>query len=716
MITVLYVDDESDLLEIGKVFLEQSGEIEVTTLTSANEALRQLSRQKFDAIISDYQMPGMDGIEFLKQVRGSGNPVPFIIFTGRGREEIVIQAINAGVDFYLQKGGEPASQFAELENKVRHAVRRSAAETALFESEKRLADIIDFLPDATFAIDTDGQVIAWNRAIEEMTGIPAKDMMGKRDYAYAIPFYGKPRPILIDLVFESDETISRHYTNIFRSGDAISAETDLPHPRGNKIAVLAKASPLCNQNGEVTGAIESIRDITQWKQAEQELRAAYEQLTATEEELRSQYGDLADREKQIRESETKFRTIFDNSPYVIMINDRKTGNFISVNPAFLHESGLSESEIYGKNFFEIGLVQEDEFRQIQATMAEKGKIENMPLTITVKDGTKIHTLFSSLPITINTCPAFLTIGVDVTEQKRNQDILAERERQLDEITSNIPGVVFQFYARADGSMGFYYVSRYVRDLLGISNDVADFFQRFSDLVHPEDRAEFRNSILTAIRNAQTWVFEGRLVKPSGETIWFHGSSSPVRHGTELVYSGVGLDITKQKQTDDALVRSEASLSSIFHAVPVGIGLIANRTFLRVNDRLCEITGYSQDELIGRNTRMLYLNEDDYIHVGKMRAQAQDRDVTDAFDTKWRCKDGTVRDIRIHGAVTDRSDPEAPMTFSALDISDEKRAKDDLRSAYEQLRITEEELREQYEELARNQEMLRKSRENQPRDR
>ncbi|MEN6610997.1 MAG: PAS domain S-box protein [Methanoregulaceae archaeon] len=708
MITALYVDDEPDLLEIGKVFLEQSGEFEVVTLTSAEDALPKLSQKKYDAIISDYQMPGMDGIEFLKRVRESGNSVPFIIFTGRGREEIVIQAINAGVDFYLQKGGDPASQFAELENKVRQAVRRSAAERALFESEKRLADIIDFLPDATFAIDTDGQVIAWNRAIEEMTGIPAKDMLGKREYAYAVPFYGKPRPILIDLVFEPDEALSRHYTNIFRSGDAISAETDLPHPRGNKIVVLAKASPLRNQNGDVTGAIESIRDITEWKQAENELRAAYEQLTAAEEELRSQYDDLAEREKLIRESETKFRTIFDNSPYVIMINDRVTGNFISVNPAFLRQSGFSEAEIYAKNFFDLGLVSREEFGQLQAILAQKGKIENIPLTITVKDGTKIHTLFSSLPITIHNKPALLTIGVDVTEQKRNQDALAERERQLDEITSNIPGVVFQFYARSDGSMGFYFVSSYVHDLLGISNDLSDFFPRFMELVHPEDREEFKNSIETAIRNGEDWVFEGRIVKSSGETIWFHGSSSPVHHGTELVYSGVGIDITQQKLTGNALLETEASLSSIFHAVPVGIGLIENRTFLRVNDRLCEITGYSREELLGKNTRFLYLNDEDYICVGKMRAQAQVQDVTDAFETKWRCKDGSVRDIRIHGAVTDRSNPEAPMTFSALDITDEKHVRDELLSAYERLRTTEEELREQYEELAGNREMLRKS--------
>ena len=85
-IHVLYVDDESDLLEISKLFLERSGQFSVDIITSAPAALTQLNSKTYDAIISDYQMPEMDGIEFLKKVRTSGNSIPFILFTGRGRE------------------------------------------------------------------------------------------------------------------------------------------------------------------------------------------------------------------------------------------------------------------------------------------------------------------------------------------------------------------------------------------------------------------------------------------------------------------------------------------------------------------------------------------------------------------------------------------------------------------------------------------------------
>ncbi|NMB77602.1 MAG: response regulator, partial [Methanomicrobiales archaeon] len=137
MISVLYIDDEPSLLEIARIFLEETGDFTVTTMTSAEEALASGAARSCDAIISDYQMGGMDGIAFLQAVRQEHPDVPFILFTGRGREAVVIEALNNGADFYLQKGGDPQAQFAELENKVRYAVARRRAEQELSASEER---------------------------------------------------------------------------------------------------------------------------------------------------------------------------------------------------------------------------------------------------------------------------------------------------------------------------------------------------------------------------------------------------------------------------------------------------------------------------------------------------------------------------------------------------------------------------------------------------
>jgi DNA-binding response OmpR family regulator len=139
MISVLYVDDEPALLELGKIFLEAGGEFTVDTLTSAEKALGLLKSIRYDAIISDYQMPGMDGIEFLKVLRGSGNTTPLIIFTGKSREEILIQALNEGADYYLQKGGELKPQFAELAHMIKLAVRKQQADRTIININRLYA-------------------------------------------------------------------------------------------------------------------------------------------------------------------------------------------------------------------------------------------------------------------------------------------------------------------------------------------------------------------------------------------------------------------------------------------------------------------------------------------------------------------------------------------------------------------------------------------------
>ena len=128
--SVLYVDDEPDLLELGKLFLEQTGQFSVSAATSGATAIEMMKHQKFDAIVSDYQMPECNGIQFLRHLRGHSD-IPFILFTGKGREEVVIDAINTGADFYLKKGGDSKAQFAELGHKIIQAVTHRRAEQAL---------------------------------------------------------------------------------------------------------------------------------------------------------------------------------------------------------------------------------------------------------------------------------------------------------------------------------------------------------------------------------------------------------------------------------------------------------------------------------------------------------------------------------------------------------------------------------------------------------
>jgi PAS domain S-box-containing protein len=152
---------------------------------------------------------------------------------------------------------------------------RRMAEDALKDSERRLADIINFLPDATFVINRDGVVIAWNRAIEKMTGIKAANILGKGNYEYALPFYQMRRPILIDLILKPDLGLEKEYERIkWQEDGTLVGDSFNSDMRGRPAYLLGSAGVLYDSEGTIYGAIESIRDITDRKMAEEDLKSA----------------------------------------------------------------------------------------------------------------------------------------------------------------------------------------------------------------------------------------------------------------------------------------------------------------------------------------------------------------------------------------------------------------------------------------------------------
>jgi len=173
--------------------------------------------------------------------------------------------------------------------------KRKQAEEALKESQQQFSDIINFLPDATFVINEEGKVIAWNRAMEEMTGVRAKDALGKGDYEYAISFYEIPRPLLIDLALRFTEESEKRYDFVKRKGNVLLAETEAT-VRGVPLTLWAKAGPLYDSRGNVTGAVESIRDITELKQAQRSLQKAHDEL---EVKIRERTAKLENANKEL---------------------------------------------------------------------------------------------------------------------------------------------------------------------------------------------------------------------------------------------------------------------------------------------------------------------------------------------------------------------------------------------------------------------------------
>ena len=261
---MLLVDDESSLLEIIKLVSEQSNEMTVQTVLSAQEALNILQGKTFDAIIVDYAMPDINGIEFLKILRSKGNATPIIIFTAVGHEQAAIDALNNGANFFLKKGDSPRMQFRELVTIVKQTVEQNFIGRSMGTTQRIISDIINFSSDPSFAIDRDGKVMAWNDSMEQLTGVHASVIIGKGDLAHSEPFFGVRKKMLVDLLFEPDDEIKRlEYMLVSRvTKGMIIAVTQGQKKNGGSWTIWAKAKPVYDGRGEFIAAISSVRDVT----------------------------------------------------------------------------------------------------------------------------------------------------------------------------------------------------------------------------------------------------------------------------------------------------------------------------------------------------------------------------------------------------------------------------------------------------------------------
>jgi PAS domain S-box-containing protein len=163
-IRVLHVDDEPGFAETAAAFLEREDDrFEVETATGVAEGMDRLDETDPDCIVSDYDMPGRDGIEFLEAVRERRPDLPFVLFTGRGSEEIASRAISAGVTEYLQKGGG-TDQYTVLANRIENSVRAFRAETAANRTEERYHNLVDTAPIPIMVFDREGLLVYSNDA------------------------------------------------------------------------------------------------------------------------------------------------------------------------------------------------------------------------------------------------------------------------------------------------------------------------------------------------------------------------------------------------------------------------------------------------------------------------------------------------------------------------------------------------------------------------
>ena len=405
MVLVLYVDDDECLLDICQAFLGRRGNIVVDTATSVDDGLRLIAEKDYDAIISDYEMPVRNGIEFLKILRSQGNRTPFIIFTGRGREEIMIEAFDSGADSYIQKGGEPKSQFAELIHKVTRAVGRGQSERALENSNSLLRATLEATADGIVVVDSSGLITTFNQKFLQMWGLPGDHNAMKTEGE----FLRHARQMVCDFAaFESPHRAIR--------SNPESGSYDIIQCRDGR--TFRRFSQAQKINQRIVGRVWSFRDITGQNRTELELRAACGQLAAAEEELKRKYSELEQSTGLLRESEEKYRGVFQAETYPLLLVDRQTLEILDLNTAAAGLYGYGREEMLRLTFYHLSA------ETVQTTEKIREQSPEIQLHFhRKKDTTIFPTEISTSRLSIGIRPVLIVAIHDISRTKQIEDTL-----------------------------------------------------------------------------------------------------------------------------------------------------------------------------------------------------------------------------------------------------------------------------------------------------
>jgi PAS domain S-box-containing protein len=573
-------------------------------------------------------------------------------------------------------------------------VERRQVQNALRDSEQRLADIINFLPDATVAVNTEGTVIAWNRAIEEVTGVPAADMAGRGNYEYALPFYGHRRQLLIDLILESEEVIQRgEYAIIKKDGDVLIAETAAAAVRGVPKIFLCKASLLYNKEGSVAGAIESIRDITEARRAEDELRAAYEQISASEEETRQQYKDLelnqirlreaneqiSAQEEELRgqydemsalqqrtaESQQMLAQVLNTVPVRVFWKDRDL-RYLGCNEPFARDAGFSTpDDLTGKTDFEMAWKEQAELYRADDRIVIESGIPKIGYEEpqTTPDGSRIWLRTSKIPLQNPDGSITGVLGTyeDITATKLVEETLRESEETFRSLVQeSSEGIVI-----TDEVGKVIAWNNALSAITGIPADEA-MGSSYADMVIsalvPEHRTpahigHVRSMIAGKDPAGSSWFYSPRveieILRRDGVRCFIQQTAFPIRTPKGTRIGSIIQDITESRKAAAILQESELRfrrlLERSFEAAIIhqnGVIVFANEP----SARLMNVAGPS--DLTGKAVMDLVDPVSEKIVRERIRTLAESLDtVVPPIEERLRRPDGTTIDVEVIASPT-----------------------------------------------------------------
>jgi len=512
--------------------------------------------------------------------------------------------------------------------------------TSRLKAEKEnllLAQTLKSVKDAISITDMNNNVIFVNDAFLETYGFPEEEIIEKN-----ISFVN-PKGFKDDSGKIHEETMKGGY-----HGEIMNIKKD-----GREFPVELWTSTVRDSNNNIIATVGVARDITSRLKAEKENTL------------------LAQTIKSVKDA--------------ISITDMDN-NLLFVNDAFLETYGYNRDEIIGKHVSVI--VSEKNPKEIlnEIQIGTKKGSWNGELIDKRKDGTEFPIeLWTSVikDIHNNTNVGMVGIARDITERKQAEKEIEETNKKL--IQAQRVARIGSWEDYLPTGELFWSSEMYI--ILGIDRGVKLNFSDTTKLFPPEELEKLNAAVNDAIINKKPYSMDYKIITPDGNVKYIHDEGE-VRYdesgNAEWMY-GTTQDITENKLAEIALKESEEKMQSIFRVAPAGIGITKDRIFLDVNLHICEMTGYSKEELTGKSAELLYQSKEDFNYVGNENYRQIKKTGLGFVETNWKKKNGSIINIILSWTPIDTNDDSKGVIFTALDITLRKQYEENLRKSEERFK-------------------------------
>ncbi len=402
IIHVLHVDDDPTVIEISKLILMDIGNFEIDDACCVDEGFKKLLTKHYDVVISDYEMPQKNGLQFLKELRHRKNEIPFILFTGKGREEVAMEALNLGADGYYNKNGAPETVYGELCHGIRMAVTRKATEAALVEAQTLTNSIINSTKDMIWSVSADDfRLLTFNNALS--------------DYFFRTQKLILKAGMTTEEIMPTEQLVQKWLElnrRTLKEGSFTIEYSTLKEPR-----VLELTFDLLKRGEQVFGIAVFGKDITERKKTEE----------------------------MVRKSEARYRELANFLPEVVFEADL-TGKITFLSQRSFEITGLTPQELEkGVNMLSFVVPEERERAKENIKKALSGEErEGYEYTLYNKNNGVMYPAIvkTAAIISENKVTGLRGIVIDMTECRKNEESLKESEETFKKLAEESPNIIF----------------------------------------------------------------------------------------------------------------------------------------------------------------------------------------------------------------------------------------------------------------------------------